>query len=91
FNNPEFNRHGAQLVATTHNTSLLKSDRLRKDQVWFVEKDNHEAAHLYSLAEFKSNEVRSNENYETNYLRGKYGAIPYLQGLDHLKNRVSEE
>jgi uncharacterized protein len=91
FNNPEFNCHGAQLVATTHNTSLLKSDRLRKDQVWFVEKDNHEAAHLYSLAEFKSTEVRSNENYETNYLRGKYGAIPYLQGLDHLKSRVSEE
>ncbi|HCG62824.1 MAG: abortive infection protein [Spirochaetes bacterium GWC2_52_13] len=91
FNNPKINCHGAQLVATTHNTSLLRSDRLRKDQIWFVEKDNHEAAHLYSLADFKSTEVRSNENYETNYLRGKYGATPYLQELDNFKNRVSEE
>jgi AAA15 family ATPase/GTPase len=67
---------GAQLVITTQNSILLQSGVLRKDQVWFVEKDRFEAAHLYSLADFKSTLARKRDNYEDNYLRGRYGAIP---------------
>ena len=91
FNNPVVNRHGAQLIATTHNTSLLKNENLRKDQIWFVEKDTFEASHLYSLADFKSTHVRTNENFEANYLKGKYGATPYLEEIDSFINKVSEE
>ncbi|MPM14145.1 hypothetical protein SDC9_60505 [bioreactor metagenome] len=76
FNNPAINTKGAQLVITTQNSILLQSGVLRKDQIWFVEKDRFEAAHLYSLADFKSTLARKRDNYEDNYLRGKYGAIP---------------
>lgn len=79
FLSPEANTKGAQLIITTHNTTLLQEDILRKDQIWFIDKDRLEAAHLYSLSDFKSEEVRKGENYEKNYLKGKYGAIPYIQ------------
>lgn len=68
------NKVGAQLIFTTHDTNLLSADILRRDQIWFVEKD-YKSSHLYSLLEFKP---RNDENYETNYLRGRYGAVPHL-------------
>ena len=91
FNDPAINKNGAQLVITSQNSIFLQSELLRKDQLWFVEKDAFEASHLYSLADFKSEKVRKSENYETNYLKGKYGAIPYLNLLDHFDNEVSKE
>lgn len=77
----EFNKESnanAQLIFTTHNTNILSSDILRRDQVYFVEKDQYAAARLYSLVEFK---VRKDHNLEMNYLRGKYGAIPFINPL----------
>lgn len=91
FNDPILNKHGSQLIITSQNSIFLKSDLLRKDQLWFVEKDKFEAAHLYSLSDFKAQKVRVNENFETNYLNGKYGAIPYLNHLDSYEDSVCEK
>lgn len=78
FNSTDSNPHNAQLIFNTHNTNLLDSGLFRRDQIWFSEKDRYGASKLYSLGEFKSDNVRKSENFEENYLRGKYGAIPYL-------------
>lgn len=77
FNSKEHNPLHAQLIFTTHDTNLLDSKLLRRDQIWFTEKDRYGASKLYSLSDFKG--VRKNENYESNYLKGKYGAVPYLE------------
>ena len=77
FHTPEINQTNAQLIFTTHDTTLLSLDTFRRDQIYFVEKDPHTAATaLYSLDEFS---VRRDENIEKGYLLGRYGAIPYLR------------
>ncbi|MBK7475572.1 MAG: ATP-binding protein [Haliscomenobacter sp.] len=75
FNSRENNPFNGQLIFNTHDTNLLSSGIFRRDQIWFMEKDRFGAAKLYSLSDF---EARKEENYERNYLRGKYGAVPYL-------------
>ncbi|MGH6657612.1 MAG: AAA family ATPase [Actinocrinis sp.] len=78
FQNPRINPRGAQLIFTTHNTSLLGSNNevLKRDQIWFVEK-NHQngSTALYPLSDFKP---RDKENTERRYLGGGYGAVPFL-------------
>ncbi|CAC9617152.1 hypothetical protein [uncultured Gammaproteobacteria bacterium] len=76
FHNLEINKHGAQLIFVTHETSLLNQDTFRKDQVWFCEKEGN-ATELFSLVDFK---VRKGvDNLESAYLSGRYGAVPYLK------------
>ncbi|MBF0457683.1 MAG: ATP-binding protein [Nitrospirae bacterium] len=75
FHNTETNPKNAQLIINTHDTTLLNPDIYRRDQVWFTEKDNFGATKLYSLVEFKPDK---NENIEKGYLRGRYGAIPFI-------------
>jgi AAA15 family ATPase/GTPase len=77
FNNPETNPHNAQLIATTHDTTLLNSNNLRRDQIWFISKD-HGASHLFSLDEFDKSEVRKNTPFDKWYLDGRFGAIPKI-------------
>lgn len=84
FNTKETNPKHAQLIFMTHDTNLLDKDFLRRDQIWFTEKDRFGASHLYSLAEFK---VRNDASYGKDYIQGKYGAIPFLGDL----RRVVEE
>jgi len=80
FHNPEFNTGGAQLVFTTHDTSLLDAPNLfRRDQVWFVEKDREQASTLYGLSDFSP---RKNEALERGYLMGRYGGLPLLGDWD---------
>ena len=69
------NPHNAQLIFTTHDTTLLDTDLLRRDQIWFVEKNKQGATQLYSLLEFSP---RKNEAVERGYLVGRYGAIPFV-------------
>ena len=69
----------AQLLFTTHDTTLLSQKLLRRDQVWFVEKNNAREARLYPLSDFSP---RENEAVERGYLNGRYGGIPNLQELD---------
>jgi AAA15 family ATPase/GTPase len=76
FRDPKWNKNGAQLIFTTHDTTLLSLDTFRKDQIYFTEKDAKTGAtDLYSLDEFS---IRKTDNIEKGYLLGRYGAIPYL-------------
>lgn len=83
FNSKKFNPYNAQIIFNTHDTNLLESELFRRDQIWFIEKDRYGAATLYSLSDFKS-DVRKDDNFKVNYLRGKYGAIPLLHGFNSL-------
>lgn len=78
FQSQESNPHGAQLIFTTHDATLLQSDPplLRRDQIWFVEKQKDQASDLYSLAEFKG---QKRADFLRSYLRGLYGGIPLLR------------
>jgi len=82
FNSEWKNSNNAQLIINTHNTNLLRNNILRRDQIWFVEKNKYGESELYSLDEYKDEErnkkVRNDESFEKNYLLGKYGAIPRL-------------
>ncbi|MBK7491225.1 MAG: ATP-binding protein [Nitrosomonas sp.] len=84
FHQPEVNTGSAQLIFTTHDTSLLDAPSLfRRDQIWLVEKDRDQATALVSLSEFSP---RKNEALERGYLTGRYGGIPFLDhnlGLKH--------
>ena len=76
-NSIEHNPMGAQLICTTHDVLLLDED-IRRDQIWFVEKDEHSVSKLYSLSDFK--DVRKNSDILKRYLLGVYGAVPNLRG-----------
>ncbi|MBR0581316.1 AAA family ATPase [Bacillus altitudinis] len=73
----------AQLIFNTHDSTLLSKEIFRRDQIWFAEKDNLGCSELYSLVEYKQ-KVRNDESYNKNYLRGKYGAIPYVGDINLL-------
>jgi len=76
FHDKNINKNNAQLIFATHDTNLLKKTIFRRDQIWLSEKDKYGSTDLYSLAQFKN--VRKNEDFEKQYIHGKYGAIPYL-------------
>jgi len=78
FHSSDLNPRNAQLVFDTHDTTLLDSSIFRRDQVWFVEKDNGSVSHLYPLLDFSP---RKEEALGRGYLRGRYGAIPILGDL----------
>lgn len=85
FLNPRINTNHAQLIFTTHDTWQLSNQLLRRDEIWFVEKDDKGLSTLYSLADFVDEDgarIRKDESYERNYLLGKYGAIPTLKSID---------
>ena len=75
---PKTNPANGQLVFSTHDTSILDSKILRRDQIWFMEKDNCQATRLYPLTDFHP---RKNEALEKGYLQGRYGALPYIGEL----------
>jgi AAA15 family ATPase/GTPase len=87
FNNPETNPKNAQLIFTTHDTNLLGADLFRRDQIWFTEKDDFEATDMYSLLEFKDedgNTIRKDRSFEKDYIRGRYGASPYISNFQEV-------
>lgn len=74
FQSPNTNPNHAQLIFTTHNMDLLDEELLRKDQIYFVDKDQESgASSLYSISEFAT---PTTENLRKGYLLGKYGAVP---------------
>jgi hypothetical protein len=75
FHSDSTNPSNAQLICSTHNTTLLDREIFRRDQFWFVEKDKVGASKLYPLTDFKP---RNDEVIERWYLRGRYGALPVL-------------
>lgn len=70
-----------QLIVTTHETHLLDQELLRRDEVWFAEKDAQQQTHLYSLTDLK---IRNDLRIQRSYLQGRFGAIPFVGGLDKL-------
>lgn len=85
FFNKEINKKNAQLIFTSHDAWQLNNNSLRRDEIWFAEKDNKGISTLYSLADLvdeNGEKIRKDENVEKNYLLGKYGAIPKLEFFD---------
>lgn len=81
FKDKEINDKNAQLIFTTHDTNLLDLNIFRKDEIWFVEKNKENfSSTLYSLADLKN--VRKDENIEAGYIKGKYGAIPFIGNFE---------
>jgi AAA15 family ATPase/GTPase len=81
FNSNETNPNNAQLIFMTHDTNLLSNKLFRRDQIWFTEKNRYSATDLYSLAEYN---IRNDASFESDYIKGRYGAIPYLGDLSNL-------
>lgn len=84
FNNMEVNKRGAQLIFTSHDLSTMNSEVFRRDEIWFVAKENRQNSKLYSLVEFKNDKgesVRKDAKFDKQYLEGKYGADPYLRKI----------
>ncbi len=79
----------SQLIFTTHDTHLLDLDLLRRDEIWFVEKQKGGNSSLYSLAEFK---IRPDLQVEKGYLNGRFGAIPFIGDIGSLgwKDKTAE-
>ena len=80
FQNPNINKNNAQLIFNTHEISLLDLNLFRRDQIYFVEKNNKTGvSDLYSLDEFSP---RKSENIQKRYLQGRYGAMPFVNLKD---------
>ncbi len=86
FNSPDYNLKNAQLIFATHDTNLLSYGHFRRDQIYFLEKDKYEASDLYSLIEYKEDNVkiRKDRSFEKDYIFGRYGAIPFIGNFDKL-------
>ena len=76
-----------QLIITTHESQLLDRKLLRRDEIWFAEKDKTGGSHIYSLAEFK---VRNDLKLGKGYLDGRFGAVPFFGNLDNLLIQCEE-
>ena len=78
FQDPRLPSVGAQLIFTTHDTTLLDPELFRRDQIWFTEKDEHGGTRLYSMLDYKP---RKGEAMQKGYLSGRYGAIPIIEAF----------
>ncbi|EAI9678954.1 ATP-binding protein [Campylobacter coli] len=78
FHNEDLSKSNAQLIFTTHDTSILNQDVFRRDQIWFCEKQN-KATKLYPLSDFKVRKDKT--NLENDYLLGRFGALPYFKEI----------
>ncbi len=81
FNSQETNYNNAQLIFMTHDTNLLSNKLFRRDQIWFTEKTKYGATDLYSLVEYP---IRNDASFESDYIKGKYGAIPFIGNLSQI-------
>lgn len=81
FHDPKLNKMGAQLIFSTHDTSLLDHTLFRRDQIWFTEKTRDQATRLYPLTDFSPRKL---EAWERGYLMGRYGAVPFFNELPDL-------
>ena len=88
------NSNHAQLIFTTHDAWQLNRNNLRRDEIWFTEKTDEGISSLYSLADFvdeNGDKIRKDENYEKNYLLGKYGAVPELSTYEGFMEKNHEK
>ena len=81
FHNKEINISNAQLIYTTHDITNLNKETFRRDEIWFTEKDDDGVSEIYSLSDYKIDNVkiRNDATFNKDYLTGRYGAIPELK------------
>lgn len=83
FNSKETNKNRAQLIFATHDTNLLSNKIMRRDQIWFAEKEPIDnSTDIYPLSELREQDgtkIREDRSFEKDYINGKYGAIPFLR------------
>lgn len=81
FHNKEININNAQLIYTTHDAINLNKETFRRDEIWFTEKDDYGVSEMFSLSDYKINNVkiRNDATFNKDYLTGRYGAIPELK------------
>ena len=82
----EGNKNNAQFVFALHDPSSMENDCFRRDQIYLIEKDQYGASSLYALLDYKK--VRNDEKFSKNYLKGNYGAVPYIQNLSNIMTGV---
>lgn len=83
----KFNANNAQLIFAVHDISILNKDTFRRDQIYFIEKNQFGASELLSLGDYKTDKVRNKSAFDKNYIQGKYGAIPYFE-IDEKLNQL---
>ncbi len=76
FHDPKINKNNAQLIFTSHDTSVMTKGFMHQDQVWFLEKGDAENSLLFPLSDYK---VRDVSAFQKAYLDGRYGAVPKLR------------
>ncbi len=84
FTNPEINKHGAQLLFTSHDMSTLNNDVFRRDEIWFAALNIDHCSEIYSLCEIRREDgtrINATASYDKQYLEGRYGADPYLRSM----------
>lgn len=84
FKNPKINKHGAQLLFTSHDMATMKNTVFRRDEIWFAALNEIHSSEIYSLYEIRREDnerVNSTAAYDKQYLEGRYGADPYLQNM----------
>lgn len=93
FNSKQFNPNNAQLIFATHDTNLLYYGNYRRDQIYFVEKDQFGASDMYSLVEYKEEgkTIRKDRSFEKDYIEGRYGAIPFIGNLSDIVTEWQEK
>ena len=94
YNDKKSNKHGAQLIFTSHDMVTMNNELLRRDEIWFAAKGRDEDTQLYSLIEFKDEDgtsIRKDAKFNKQYLEGKYGADPYLKRIINWDKINSEQ
>ena len=86
----KLNRKGSQLIFSTHDTTLLDPELLRRDQIYFTEKGEDGATRLYSLGDYKERAVRKGEALQKGYLAGRYGAIPIIEKFEKVAAKLND-
>lgn len=82
----EGNQNNAQFIIALHDASLMENNNFRRDQIYFIEKDQYGSSNLYSILDYKK--VRNDEKFNKNYLKGNYGAIPYMNNFNTIIEEV---
>ena len=82
FRNERINKNNAQLIFTTHDVNLLDPNSIRKDQIWFTEKDKYGVSEMFTLSDFE--DVREDTLFAKWYMNNKFGGVPSLQSLEKL-------
>ena len=75
-----------QLIVTSHETHLLDQNLLRRDEIWFAEKDEMQQTKLFSLADLG---VRKDLRLERGYLQGRFGGVPFIHGMDRIRDLIN--